>query len=83
MNRKRLPHFLIIGAPKCGTTALHNYLSQHPVVYDLLNYLVHLMHFYGQNHGLIPSRLKARLRPHPAKGRGAYQSLKYIPREIG
>ena len=30
MNKKLLPHFLIIGAPKCGTTALHYYLSQHP-----------------------------------------------------
>lgn len=47
MNRKRLPHFLIIGAPKCGTTALHNYLSQHP---DL-----HLspkeIHFFGKDLG--------------------------------
>src|SRR5690606_17457303 len=25
-----LPHFLIVGAPKCGTTALHNFLKQHP-----------------------------------------------------
>ena len=47
MNRKLLPHFLIIGAPKCGTTALHNYLSQHP---DL-----HLspkeIHFFGKDLG--------------------------------
>lgn len=27
-----LPNFLIIGAPKCGTTSLHHYLSQHPDV---------------------------------------------------
>jgi hypothetical protein len=26
----RLPDFLIIGAPRCGTTALHRFLDQHP-----------------------------------------------------
>jgi Sulfotransferase family len=29
----RLPNFVVIGAPKCGTTSLHYYLSQHPEVY--------------------------------------------------
>jgi hypothetical protein len=28
-----LPNFLIIGAAKCGTTALYNYLNQHPQIY--------------------------------------------------
>jgi Sulfotransferase domain len=27
------PHFFIVGAPKCGTTSLNNYLSQHPNVF--------------------------------------------------
>lgn len=27
------PHFIIIGAGKCGTTSLHNYLNQHPDIY--------------------------------------------------
>ena len=27
-----IPHFLIIGAQKCGTTSLYNYLIQHPQV---------------------------------------------------
>jgi len=27
------PNFLIIGAPKCGTTALYHYLNQHPQIY--------------------------------------------------
>jgi len=27
-----LPDFLIGGAPKAGTTALHNYLRQHPEI---------------------------------------------------
>lgn len=28
-----LPDFIIIGAAKCGTTSLHNYLNQHPQIY--------------------------------------------------
>ncbi len=28
-----LPDFIIIGAGKCGTTSLHNYLNQHPQMY--------------------------------------------------
>ena len=27
---RRLPDFLLIGAPKCGTSALHAALSRHP-----------------------------------------------------
>jgi hypothetical protein len=27
------PNLFIVGAPKCGTTALHQYLSEHPQVY--------------------------------------------------
>jgi hypothetical protein len=30
---KRFPDFFIVGAPKCGTTALHYYLSGHPSVF--------------------------------------------------
>ena len=33
MNNQKLPHFIIIGAGKCGTTSLHNYLNQHPQIY--------------------------------------------------
>ena len=28
-----MPNFLIVGAAKSGTTALHEYLQQHPQVY--------------------------------------------------
>src|ERR1051325_8468023 len=28
-----MPNFLIIGAAKSGTTALHNYLKQHPEIF--------------------------------------------------
>jgi hypothetical protein len=27
-----LPNLIIIGAPKCGTTSLHHYLSLHPQI---------------------------------------------------
>lgn len=47
MNQKLLPHFLIIGAPKCGTTALHNYLSQHPD----LSMAPKEIHFFGKDLG--------------------------------
>lgn len=29
----RRPNLFIVGAPKCGTTSLHNYLSRHPACY--------------------------------------------------
>ena len=28
-----LPNFIISGFPKCGTTSLHYYLSEHPEIY--------------------------------------------------
>jgi len=31
--KKKLPNFLIIGAAKCGTSSLHNYLNQHPNIF--------------------------------------------------
>lgn len=36
MRAKRdrvLPNFFIVGAPKCGTTSLYNYLQQHPDIF--------------------------------------------------
>ncbi len=33
MNKKNIPDFLIIGAPKCGTTALAHFLNQHPNIF--------------------------------------------------
>ena len=31
--KNNLPNFLIVGAAKCGTSSLHNYLTQHPQVF--------------------------------------------------
>lgn len=33
INFEKLPNFLLIGAPKCGTTSLHLVLGQHPEIY--------------------------------------------------
>jgi hypothetical protein len=33
MNAARRPDFFIVGAPKCGTTALYTYLGRHPGVF--------------------------------------------------
>ncbi len=33
MNNKNLPNFFIVGAPRCGTTALQKILSSHPDVF--------------------------------------------------
>lgn len=29
----RLPNFIVVGAPKCGTTSLYHYLKQHPQIF--------------------------------------------------
>lgn len=33
MRDKRIPDFFIVGAPKCGTTALQEYLCRHPDIF--------------------------------------------------
>ena len=40
------PNFFIVGAPKCGTTAMNDYLSQHPEVFvpDIKE-----VHFFGSD----------------------------------
>ncbi len=42
---RTLPDFLIIGAAKCGTTSLYNYLIQHPQVLPSLKKEVHYFDF--------------------------------------
>ena len=33
MNQDKKPNFLIVGAPKAGTTSIYQYLNQHPEIY--------------------------------------------------
>src|SRR5262245_29613028 len=30
---RRMPSFFVVGAPRCGTTALYTYLRQHPEIF--------------------------------------------------
>lgn len=44
-----MPDFLIIGAQRCGTTSLYNYLIKHPYIAPALKKEVHFFdHNYGQ-----------------------------------
>lgn len=45
-SRRTLPEFLIIGAAKCGTTSLYNYLIQHPSVLPCFTKEVHFFDYY-------------------------------------
>jgi len=45
-ERENWPDFLIVGAPRCGTTALYSYLKQHPQVFMPE---VKEVHFFGSD----------------------------------
>jgi hypothetical protein len=38
-----LPHFIIIGAQKAGTTSLYDYLTQHPQILEATRKEVHFL----------------------------------------
>lgn len=42
----RKPNFFIVGAPKCGTTAMQDYLSQHP---DIFMPKIKEIHYFGSD----------------------------------
>ena len=44
----RRPSFFIVGAPKCGTTALNHLLSQHPGIFMAKKEI----HFFGTDLGI-------------------------------
>lgn len=48
------PDFFVVGAPKCGTTAMHEYLSQHPRVFMPE---VKELHHYGSDLAGLPAAL--------------------------
>jgi hypothetical protein len=45
VRRERCPDFFIVGAPKCGTSAMNQYLGQHPDLYMAKKE----MHFFGRD----------------------------------
>ena len=46
-----MPNFLIIGAPKSGTTSLYQYLKQHPQIYLPDKKEPHFFSFEGRTQG--------------------------------
>lgn len=45
MMLMKIPNFFIVGAPKCGTTAMNDYLNQHPDVF-----MAHKeLHYFGED----------------------------------
>lgn len=72
MNRI-LPNFLIVGAPKCGTTSLHNYLDQHPDIFmskvkepKYFSSQILSFPFKGKNDNLVESQLCKTLKEYEA-----------------
>ena len=51
MSEGRKPNFFIVGAPKCGTTALYEYLRTHPNIYMSP---VKEPHFFAKDLGTYP-----------------------------
>ena len=50
----RQPDFFLVGAPKCGTTAMHTYLRLHP---EIFMPRVKEMHYYGSDLSGLASQL--------------------------
>ena len=46
MSRHRRPDFLIVGAPKCGTTAMARYLGEHPQIFMPVS---KELHYFGSD----------------------------------
>lgn len=75
----KLPNFLIIGAPKCGTTSLASYLSTHPDVFMCPwkepNYFALAGHQLPHNGPASPDVLNAIIYLHCATEFEQYRSL--------
>ena len=53
MNGERTPDFLIVGAPKCGTTFLDGVLSEHPQIHQAKKEL----HYFGSDLRFMQPRI--------------------------
>ena len=60
-----LPNFLLVGAPKSGTTSISNYLGQHPDIFMCAEKEVGFFWAYGEDfsnaHGPGLERLRNRV----------------------
>ncbi|MEO0767921.1 MAG: sulfotransferase, partial [Cyanobacteria bacterium J06649_4] len=78
-----LPDFLILGAPKAGTTSLYHYLSQHPQIFMSANKEPHFFAFEGHLPTFRgPGDEKAWLNACSVVELEAYQQL-FAPAELG
>ncbi|RMF57672.1 MAG: hypothetical protein D6748_10680, partial [Calditrichaeota bacterium] len=70
-----LPNFLLVGAPKCGTTSLYYYLDQHPEIYMSP---AKEPHFFSTVHP-DEEKIRRQMYPHPLsnfiRDFGKYQEL--------
>ena len=57
---KAKPNFFIVGAPKCGTTSLHEYLQRHP---DVFMPFFKEPHFFGSDLVRLPLSRQFRAKP--------------------
>ncbi len=83
-----LPNLLIIGAMKCGTTSLHNYLNFHPEIYMTkekeLNYFVDSLNYgrglswYKSKFNKADSKVLGESSPNYSK----YPLFKNVPKNI-
>jgi hypothetical protein len=71
----RRPDFFVVGAPKCGTTALDNYLAQHPEIAMAPKEL----HYFGSDlqHQAFPGSKEDYLRLFPSTGTRAGETSVY------
>ncbi len=62
--RRPLLDFMVIGAQKCGTVALHRFLSRHPEIGMSVPKEVHLFDAPGYSRAWTPAQIDERYRPH-------------------
>lgn len=68
-SRRQLPTFLIIGAQKAGTTSLHEYLAEHPLVSPPTTKEVHYFdHSYHRGNAWYRAHFRVPSRPDEISG---------------
>src|SRR5690625_4937543 len=56
MTEPRIPNLFLIGAPKCGTTAMSHYLAGHPDIFMSEQAGIKEPHFFAGPDDWIPSK---------------------------
>lgn len=74
-----LPTFIIVGAPRSGTTSLYNYCAQHPDVF--MSPIKEVNYFSSNNHGLTEEDYRQLFEPGREKLAVGEASPSYLRRE--